>query len=229
MNKSKLFIWLTGIGLIVFLAVLLSGLFEDKSILLLDTVVLMIIYTLALYIYGGLFVSQEEFASDVPATGVKMYTLWTYFPIAILCIIGGYAYNVPLKWQLFIQACLLFLFIIGLIISNASVERLTKVANKSQAKHASTDNLYAMAQQMKLGASLNKTIDSEIQKDISKFVERVGYISPSNSQTAVMQEDMLRSSISHMVSLIQSNSPLEELSNELENAKTILSQRIKTY
>ena len=112
MNKSKLFIWLTGIGLIVFLAVLVSGLFEDKSILLLDTVVLMIIYTLSLYIYGGLFVSQEEFASDVPATGVKMYTLWTYCPLAILCVICGYAYKIPLKWQLFIQACLLFLFII---------------------------------------------------------------------------------------------------------------------
>ena len=229
MNKSKLFIWLTGIVLIVFLAVLVSGLFEDKSILLLDTVVLMISYSLALYIYGGLFVSQEEFASDVPATGVKMYTLWTYCPLAFLCIIFGYAYKVPFKWQLFIQACFLFLFIIGLIISNASVERLTKVANKSQERHASTDNLFTVAQQMKLVASLNKTIDSEIQKDISKFVERVGYISPSNSQAAVMQEDMLRNSISHLVSLIQSNAPLEKLSNELENAKTILSQRIKTY
>lgn len=229
MNKSKLFIWLTGIGLIVFLAVLVSGLFEDKSILLLDTVVLMIIYTLSLYIYGGLFVSQEEFASDVPATGVKMYTLWTYCPLAILCVICGYAYKIPLKWQLFIQACLLFLFIIGLIISNASVERLAKVANKSKERHASIDNLSTLAQQMKLAASLNKNIDSETQKDISKFVERVGYISPSNTPAAIMQADMLRSSISHLVSLVQSNAPLEELINELENAKTILSQRIKTY
>ena len=229
MNKSKLFIWLTGIGLIVFLAVLVSGLFEDKSILLLDTVVLMIIYTLSLYIYGGLFVSQEEFASDVPATGVKMYTLWTYCPLAILCVICGYAYKIPLKWQLFIQACLLFLFIIGLIISNASVERLAKVENKSKERHASIDNLSTLAQQMKLAASLNKNIDSETQKDISKFVERVGYISPSNTPAAIMQADMLRSSISHLVSLVQSNAPLEELINELENAKTILSQRIKTY
>lgn len=229
MKNSKFIIWLVGIGLIVFLSVLVSGLFEKRSILLLDTAVLMIIYTLALYIYGGLFASQKEFASDVPATGVKMYALWTYCPLTFLCIIYGYFYKVSFNWQLFIQACLLFLFIIGLFISNASVERLTVVANQSQSRHATTDNLSAMAQQMKLEASLNKTIVPEIQKEISKFAERVGYISPSTSPTAIMQEDMLKSSISHLASLIQSDAPLEKLLNELENAKTILSQRIKTY
>lgn len=229
MKSYKYIIWLVGIGLIVFLSVLVSGLFEEKRILLLDTAVLMIAYTLALYIFGGLFVSQEEFASDVPATGVKIYAFWTYCPLAFLCIIFGYVYKVSFNWQLFIQACFLFLFIIGLIVSNASVERLAEVANKSQARHATTDNLSAMAQQMKLAASLNKTIDPEIQKEISKFAERVGYISPSNSPAAVMQENMLRSSIGHLASLVQSNAPIDQLLKELEDAKTILAQRIKTY
>ena len=165
MKLSNLLIWLIGIGLIVVLCVLVSGLFEEKSILLLDTAVVMICWTLVLYVYSGLFVSQEEFASDVPATGVKLYSLWVYCPLAFLCIFAGVAYKIPFKWQLFIQACFLFLFIIGLIISNASVERLATVANKSQMRHASKDNLSALAQQMKLAASLNKTIDPEIQKE----------------------------------------------------------------
>ena len=229
MKLSNLLIWLIGIGLIVVFSVLVSGLFEDKSVLLLDTTVLMICWTLALYVYGGLFVSQEEFASDVPATGVKLYSLWTYCPLAILCIFVGYAYQIPFNWQLLIQACFLFLFIIGLIISNASVERLTAVANKSQVRHASKDNLSALAQQMKLAASLNHSIDMEIQKEISKFAERVGYISPSNSPAAILQEDMLRSSIGHLSSLVQSNAPIDQLLKELEDAKSILSQRIQTY
>ena len=229
MKLSNLLIWLVGVGLIIVLSFLVSDLFEDKSILLLDTAVLMIIWTLALYVYGGLFVSQEEFTSDVPATGVKLYTLWTYCSLALLCIFAGFAYQIPFKWQLFIQACFLFLFIIGMIISNASVERMTEVANKSQVKHASKDNLSAMAQQMKLAASLNRFINPDIQKEIAKFVERVGYISPSNSPAAVMQEEMLRSSIGHLTTLAQSNAPIEQLLTELEDAKTILSQRIKTY
>ena len=229
MKLSNLLIWLIGIGLIIVLSVLVSGLIEDKSVLLLDTVVLMICWTLALYVYGGLFVSQEEFASDVPAIGVKLYSLWTYCPLAILCIFAGYAYKIPFKWQLFIQACFLFLFIIGLIISNASVERLTVVANKSQERHVSKDNLSALAQQMKLVASLNHSIDPEIQKEISKFTERVGYISPSNTPAAVMQEEMLRNSMGHLTTLAQSNAPVDQLLKELEDAKTILSQRMKTY
>ncbi len=229
MKFLNIFIWLIGIALIVFLCVLVSGLFDDKSVLLLDAAVLMICWTLALYVYGALFVSQEKFASDVPATGVKLYSLWTYCPLAFLSIFVGYAYKIPFKWQLFIQACFLFLFIIGLIISNASVERLTVVANKSQVRHATKDNLSALAQQMKLAASLNHSIDMEIQKEISKFAERVGYISPSNSPAAILQEDMLRSSIGHLSSLVQSNAPIAQLLKELEDAKTILSQRIKTY
>ena len=229
MKLSNIIIWLTGIGLIAFLCVLVSSLFEDKSILLLDAVVLIICWTLALYIYGGLFVSKEEFASDVPAMGVKLYSLWTYCPLAFLCIYAGYVYKIPFKWQLFIQACLLFLFIIGLVISNASVRRLEVVANNSQVRHASKDNLSSLAQQMGLAASLNHSIDPEIQKEISKFVERVGYISPSDSPAAILQEDMLRSSIGHLTSMVQSNASIDQLLKGLEDAKTILSQRIKTY
>ena len=229
MKYLNFVIWLIGIGLAIFLSILVSSLFEDRRILLLDTIVVMICWTFALYVYGGLFVSQEKFENDVPATGVKLYSLWTYCPFAFVCIYVGYSYKIPFKWQLFIQACFLFLFIIGLIVSNASVERLTEVANKSQVRHASKENLSAMAQQMKLAVSLNKTIDSEIQKEISKFTERIGYISPSNSPAAVMQEDMLRNSIGNLASLAQSNAPSDQLFKELENAKTILSQRIRTY
>ena len=229
MKFSKIIIWLIGIGIITILCVLVYGLFDDKSILLLDAAVLIISWTLALYVYGGLFVSQEKFASDIPALGIKFYSLWIYCPLSLLCIFVGYVFKTPFKWQLYIQTCFFFLFIIGLIISRVSVVRLTEVANKSQMRHASKDNLTALAQQMKLAASLNKSINPEIQKEIFKFTERVGFITPSDSPAAVMQEEMLRNSIVHLSSLAQSNAPIDQLLNELDDAKAILSQRIKTY
>ena len=112
MKISNFFIWLIGVGLIVFLCVLLSGAFEDKKVLILDGSVLVIAYTLALYVYGGLLVSTVKFASDVPATGVKMYALWTYVPLIFSCIVMGYAYRVSFNWQLFLQACFLFVFVV---------------------------------------------------------------------------------------------------------------------
>ena len=229
MKISNFFIWLIGVGLIVLLCVLLSGAFEDKKVLILDGSVLVITYTLALYVYGGLFVSTEKFASDVPATGVKMYALWTYVPLVFSCIVMGYAYRVSFNWLLFLQACFLFVFVVWLIVANASVNRMSEVATKSQVRHANTDMLAAKAAQMKLAASLNKSISPDIQTEISKFVERVGYVSPSSSAAANMQENMLSSSIDRILSLVNSNASIDQLLSELENAKTILSQRLRTY
>ena len=229
MKISNFFIWLIGVGIIVFLCVLLSGAFQDKKVLILDGSVLVIAYTLALYVYGALFVSTEKFASDVPATGVKLYALWTYVPLVFSCIVMGYAYKVSFNWQLFLQACFLFVFVLWLIVANASVNRMADVATKSQVRHANTDMLAAKAAQMKLAASLNKSISSDILTDISKFAERVGFVSPSSSATAIMQENMLINSIDRILSLVNSNASIDQLLAELENAKTILSQRLRTY
>ncbi len=229
MKISNFFIWLIGVGLIVLLCVLLSDAFEDKKVLILDGSVLVIAHTLTLYVYGGLFVSTEKFASDVPATGVKMYALWTYVPLVSSCIVMGYAYRVSFNWQLFLQVCFLFVFVVWLIVANASVNRMSEVATKSQVRHANTDMLAAKAAQMKLAASLSKSINPDIQTEISKFVERVGYVSPSSSAAANMQENMLSSSIDRILSLVNSNASIDQLLSELENAKTILSQRLRTY
>lgn len=229
MKISNFFIWLTGVGLIILLCVLLSGAFQDNKVLILDGTVLVIAYTLALYVYGGLFVSTEEFASDVPATGVKLYALWTYVPLVFSCIVMGYAYRISFNWQLFLQACFLFVFVVWLIVANASVNRMSEVATKSQVRHANTDMLAAKAAQMKLAASLNRSISADIQTEISKFVERVGYVSPSGSAAANMQENMLSCSIDRILLLVNSNASTDQLVAELEDAKTILSQRMKTY
>ena len=106
---------------------------------------------------------------------------------------------------------------------------MSEVATKSQVRHANTDMLAAKAAQMKLAASLNKSISPDIQTEISKFVERVGYVSPSSSAAANMQENMLSSSIDRIMSLVNSNASIDQLLSELENAKTILSQRLRTY
>ena len=229
MKTSNIIIWLLGVGLIVFLCVLVSDLFEDKNVLYLDGCVLIFSYTLSLYVYGGLYVSREEFASDVPATGVKMYTLGTYCTLAIVCILIGYRFTIDFRWQLFFQLCLLVFVVVGMLLANASVNRLASVANESQKRHAYVDNLSVVVQQIQLAASLNNSLDPAIKQDISKFVERVSYISPSNSQTAKMLESSLANSVSSLSSLLSTGGSDEQISRELDNAKTILAQRIKTY
>ena len=229
MKTKNLIIWIFGIGLILFLCVLVSDLFDDKRVLFMDGIVMIIVYSLLNYVYGLFYAPTNEFEREVPASGVKLFTIWAYAILAFMCIVFGHVTNIPFSWQLFLQFCFLFFAVVGLLVGHAASSRLTAIDRKSQIRHATKDNLLAMAQQMKLTASLNNSINPEIQKEISNFTERIGYISPSNSPAAVMQEDMLRSSIGHLTSLVQSDAPLDQLLKELEDAKTILAHRIKTY
>ena len=229
MKISNLIVWLLGIGLIVFLCVLVSDFFVDKRVLYLDGFVLIFTYSLGLFVYGGLFVSKEEFVNEVPATGVKMFTLGIYSTLAIIWILVGFRFEVPFKWQLFIHLCLVATVIVGMLLADASVKRLAKVADESRRKHAYVDNLSASVQQIQLAASLNSSLDPTLKIEISKFVERVNYISPSNSSTAKLLEATLTNSVTSLLALINSGEANEKISCELEKANTILSQRIKTY
>lgn len=229
MKISKFFIWLLGTGMIILLCLLVSDFFPDKRLLYLDGAVLIVCYSLLLYVYGGLYVSEEEFSKEMPATGVKFYVLWTYIPLAILCVFYGFRYWIPFKWQLFIQACLLFFVLVGLLMSKAATAKLTEVDEKSKKRHAGTDNLADLAKQMQLSASLSKSLHPSILEDIQKLTERVGYITPSSSSTAAMQEGLLRNSVNRIISLVTADASVEQINGELENAKRVLSQRLKTY
>jgi len=229
MNISKLIIWLLGVGIIVFLSVLANGLFEDNRVLFLDVLVLIIDYSLMVFVYGELFLSREKFAAGVPGLGVKFYTYGFYSICAIVFIFLGLILQIPFYWQLFIQVCLLALVVGGLLFSNASDDALGRVANQSQSRHANTDNLALVAQQLQLSASLSHSLDSVVKSEIQKMSERVGYITPSSSSAAHLQEDLLRNSINSLITLVNTNAPVGQVYTELEKAKEILSQRLKTY
>lgn len=229
MRISKYFIWLLGTGMIIILCLLVSDFFPDKRILYLDGTVLIVCYSLLLHVYGGLYVSEEDFSNEMPATGVKFYVLWTYIPLAILCVFYGLRYWIPFKWQLFIQTCLLFFVLVGLLMSKAAINKLAEVDEKSKKRHANTESLADLAQQMQLSASLSKSLHPAILEDVQKLAERVGFITPSSSSAAAMQEGLLRNSVNRIISLVTADAPVEQINGELENAKRVLSQRLKTY
>lgn len=229
MKISKLIIWLLGTGMIILLCFLVSDFFSDKRILYLDGTVLIVLYSLLLHVYGGLYVSEEDFSNEMPATGVKFYVLWTYISLAILCVFYGFTFWIPFKWQLFIQTCLLFLVLIGLLVSKAAINKLAEVDEKSNKRHANTESLADLAQQMQLSASLSKSLHPAILEDVQKLAERVGFVTPSSSSAAATQEGLLRDIINRIISLVTADSPTEQISGELENAKRVLSQRIKSY
>lgn len=229
MKYSKLIVWLIGVGLIILLSHLCSGLIKNSGTLLLDGVVLICAYSLTLYVYGGLFYSNKEFARDIPAAGVRIYALWLYVILSILGIVLGIVYSVSFSWQIFYQLCFLFMILIGLMFGAASTERMHKVADTSQQRNQSKDQLVALAQQLRITASVNTTLDAETRTSINKLCERLTYISPSNTPAAIALEKSLRSTILQIQECLDNGKDMAILSTIVEKATTLLSQRIKTY
>lgn len=229
MKNSNIIIWLLGVGLIVILCVLLAGYFNELRLLLLDGGVLICVYSIFIYVYGGLYYDREEFARDVPAAGVRIPALWLYSTLALTGIVAGYAYSVSFSWQTFYQMCFLFLMIIGLLLGKASTERLHQVANNSQQLQQSKEQLVSLAQHLRVAASVNTSIDAELKASISRLSERIGYISPSTSPMAKGLEDSLRGTVKQLQDMLNSGASLDTLSGELQKAETLLSQRLKTY
>jgi MFS family permease len=229
MKNSNIIIWLLGVGLIVILCVLLAGYFNELRLLLLDGGVLICVYSLFIYAYGGLYYDREEFARDVPAAGVRIPALWLYSTLALTGIVAGYAYSVSFSWQTFYQMCFLFLMIVGLLLGKASTERLHQVANNSQQLQQSKEQLVSLAQHLRVAASVNTSIDAELKASISRLSERIGYISPSTSPMAKGLEDSLRGTVKQLQDMLNSGASLDTLSGELQKAETLLSQRLKTY
>ena len=110
----------------------------------------------------------------------------------------------------------------------ASTERMHKVADTSQQRNQSKDQLVALAQQLRITASVT-TLDAETRTSINKLCERLTYISPSDTPAAIALEKSLRSTILQIQECLDNGKDMATLSTIVEKATTLLSQRIKTY
>ena len=229
MKYSNLIIWLIGVGLIILLCVLVSGWLDDSRVLWLDGGVLVCVYTLFVYVYGGLYYSREEFARDVPAAGVRLPALWLYAALSVAGIAAGLAWRLDFSWQTFYQLCFLFLMIVGLLLGNASTERLHQVADTSQQRGQSKEQLVTLAQQLRIAASVNTAIDAELRGSINKLSERMAYISPSSTPAAAALEKSLRGTVVQIQDALNNGADTPILAPIVEKAATLLTQRIKTY
>lgn len=229
MKYTNLIIWFIGVGLIFLLCFLVSDYFKDSRVLFLDGGVLICAYTLFIYVYEGLFYSHEEFARDVPAAGVRIPALWLYISLSIIGIVLGFAYSVSFSWQTFYQMCFLFLMIVGLLLGNASTERLHKVADASQQRGQSKEQLVTLAQQLRIAVSVNTVIDTELRESINKLCERMTYITPCSSSVAAALENSLRNSVIQIQQGLDEGVKTPTLTPIVEKALALLSQRIKTY
>ncbi len=229
MKLQNIIIWFLGLGIITLLGYLVYDWFCDSRVFYLNCAVIICCYTLPFYVYSGTFGLREEFEDEVPSTGVRVYIFWSYVFLALSVVVVGSLLYLSFLWQLFFHLVLLFFVVIGLLLANASVTRLETVSNQSVVKHASEDELIGGARKALLMASNSKSQDPAFISDLTKFVEKVSCITPSNSSAAQLLESELLVAITSLTTLISSDVEKDTINQSLEKAKTILSHRMRTY
>lgn len=226
---KSILLWLIGVALIVFLCFLSKDLLEDQNILYLDGGALICCYTLWLYTIGILFAPKEVFSDNVSSTGINMFTFSTYVCLVFLGIFIGYWYHLSFGIQLFYQLCFLFVVFLGALASNAASQKIVSVSTQSEMRHQTKNDLLLLAQQIQYSSSVNHSLPNNIKENIDKIVERIGYISPSDSDLAKAQEEKLNESLWRLSKLMTDTPVIERIDQEIELTNDILKQRIKTY
>ena len=119
--------------------------------------------------------------------------------------------------------------IVGLLLGNASTERLHRVADMSQQRGQQKELLITLAHQLRVAASTNTTLDAELLESIKKLSERMTYITPSNTPAATALERSLKSVVVEIQEALDSGADASTLTPIVDKATVLLSQRIKTY
>lgn len=224
-KTSGLIVWLMGLALIAAFCVMVADRFDNQNVLVLDGVVAAVVYTVALFNFTSWMRPSEEFAQGVPSVGVNIYVATTYVVLAVLGVVIGLVAPLSFKWQLLLQACFAFVLVAGTMTGFFANERLSTVAEKSRLNHLATDQLKQQAQQLKL-----QTLglqDADVKEALAKLVERVGYISPSQSAMAQQLEEKLSASLRHIATM--GTDDKGALLQEIDQAQAILKQRMATY
>lgn len=223
-KTSGIIVWLMGVALIVALCIMVADHFIDSRVLWLDGVVAVAAYSVALYSFTGLFRSTGEFAADMPALGVNIYTSSAYVLMAVAGIVAGLAVPLAFKWQLLLQGACIFVLVGGMLTGIMAGQRLDTVAATSQQRHQATDLLAQQAQLMKMQAL---SADAEVQEAIGRLATGIGMITPSQSALARQAEEQLAASMSTIARLAATDK--DAALQETERATALLKQRMNTY
>ena len=228
MQYTRYIVGALGIVLIIALGFLLQDQFSDVKVLVLDVAVVIAAYIVSIYIFTRFTCNTDSFADNVPGLGVNMYFVVFYIVLAIIGILLGTFVQISFKWQLFYQMVFMVLLASGVLTGQAANQRQNHVVQNSESINKSKEQLLANAQLLKV-ASLSNVTDNHLREGINKFVERVNYLSPSQSEVARTLEEELLSSITQMQTLVKQGDDAGAIVQELEKANQILKQRIQTY
>lgn len=190
LNAYSVLLAVFGQGLIIAGFLLFRGNCPD-NILWLNIVVTSVVFWLMGWSFGLEPVNLSDRSSrQVGGLGIKWVSTLTYSVCAIgfmvVCGVMGYgAEGVPFKWQIIIQAGLVFLLLLGMLAAANASEKAGDLHRAEAMKSRGKEDVRFALADLAREAEAARGVPAELVSSLRRISEDSRYVTPSDSRAAV--------------------------------------------
>lgn len=183
---------------LIITAFLVLGAGLPTSIICLDTAVISIVYWLLLWSFAMKPVDiDEKTQRKVGGLGIKwtVTSLYAIFAIGFMIVCGLMALcgdeTVPFKWQIIVQACFLFLLLLGLLASFNAADYTAEVHAREATRRRGKSDIRQCLSELQSTADLTPGVPEDIRVRIRNLHDTTRYLAPVNTSEARDLDSMI--------------------------------------
>lgn len=188
--KNILFWLLVVLGeTIIITGFLMLGLGLPGDVLVLDIVVTSLLLGLTVYSFATPAIRLGDPSGKQGAgLGISWLGSTLYTIAVVIAMVAGIVYSIHFKYQLLIQAVLLFLFLIAVLSSVTATAKAGKVYVAERAKSLGIDEMREAVNMTADKARLSGGVPAEVTARLDRIAEILRFTSPSSSPKAARLE-----------------------------------------
>lgn len=209
---------------------LLWGNHDNMEVLILNIVISMLVYGLS---FSDLLIPWvkrgDKSQSRLGNMGLKWTVIGLYSIAAIVIIIVSLTSELSFEVQLLLHGVAIVALIAGFAMVLGGSKNIEKVHKEEEAVRAGVEGMRRAAKALYNDAMDNGTVPAELTARLSKLVEELRFVAPSNSSSAVELEESFVKIANSMRDIILFSMGDENLATELSKLERTLKERKSEY
>lgn len=175
---------LIGQGLLIAGFVMFGG-GLSSDVLTLDIIISSIIYWCVVYnLSVPILELSDKSQRAVGSLGIHWTTFWLYSLAAIAMMVAGIYFAFSLKYQIFVQLGLLFLFVIGIAAGWRAGDKVSEVYHIEKTKQFGVKTMRSAVEDALETARSEKEVPGHILNGLEELQRSLNYISPNSDSEA---------------------------------------------
>lgn len=219
---------LLGYGLIIS-GFIIFGKNLESRIRILDIIVSCLIYTqFVQFTLFPLINRDDPSHKEVGMIGIHLVSLYIFCTLSLGLIICGIIYDIPFKFQILGQLAILFILLIGRVLTLHAGEKVQQIYDREQKIMEGRSSLRSAMNDFSDFVSTVHQLDPAIIAKLNSMNEALRFLSPSASKEARSFDDQFIQSLEDLKVLMRNTSlNKEKIVEEVEHLERLLARRKK--